>query len=76
MTGNLSDVSGSTASFIPASTAFRRSDLRRLHAPAAMPREAAAQSPALPRREVQEPLVCCGDWQDDFVQQCRDLALF
>jgi hypothetical protein len=25
-------------------------------------------------REVQEPLVCRGDWQESFVEQCRDLG--
>ncbi len=25
-------------------------------------------------RAVQEPLICRGDWQDGFVEQCRDLG--
>ena len=25
-------------------------------------------------RAVQEPLICRGDWQDDFVDQCHDLG--
>jgi len=25
-------------------------------------------------RAVQEPVICRGDWQDDFVGQCRDLG--